>query len=397
LTVPAPDARARALAFLALVTGGVGIGITEFVTMGLLPQIAEGAGVSIPMAGHTISAYALGVVVGSPLIALGAARLPRRAVLVVLMLVFTVGNALTALAPTYELLIVARFLAGLPHGGFFGLAALVAVTLAPPGQGGRAVGTVMLGIPIAMVLGVPLGTLAGQELGWRATYWAVAALGALTAYLVRVWVPWTPGRPEQSFRTELAAFGNLQFWLSLLVGAIGFGGMFAMYSYIAPTVTEVTGLDQRWVPVFLLVHGAVSLLGTWLGGRLSDWSVLRTLVIMGLGSAVSLLAFWQTSRWLVPALLTLAVVGMSGSAWVVALQLRLMAVAGSARTLGAAMNHSSLNLANALGAWVGGLVIAGGWGYRAPSLVGAGLSVAGLLVLGISLLVHRHGRPATMG
>ena len=141
----------------------------------------------------------------------------------------------------------------------------------------------------------------------------------------------------------------------------------------------------------------MSLLGTWLGKRLSDWSVLRTLVIMGLGSAVSLLAFWQTSRWLVPALLTLAVVGMSGSAWVVALQLRLMAVAGSARTLGAAMNHSSLNLANALGAWVGGLVIAGGWGYRAPSLVGAGLSVAGLLVLGISLLVHRHGRPATMG
>src|SRR5690606_4635597 len=158
--------------------------ITEFVTMGLLPQIAEGAGVSIPMAGHTISAYALGVVVGSPLIALGAAKLPRRAVLIVLMLVFTVGNALTALAPTYELLIVARFLAGLPHGGFFGLAALVAVALAPPGQGGRAVGTVMLGIPIAMVLGVPLGTLAGQELGWRATYWAVAALGALTAYLV---------------------------------------------------------------------------------------------------------------------------------------------------------------------------------------------------------------------
>lgn len=395
--MPAPDARTRALAFLALVTGGVGIGITEFVTMGLLPQIAEGTGVSIPMAGHTISAYALGVVLGSPLIALGASRLPRRAVLIVLMLVFTVGNTLTALAPTYELLVVARFLAGLPHGGFFGLAALVAVALAPPGQGGRAVGTVMLGIPIAMVLGVPLGTLAGQELGWRSTYWAVAALGALTAYLVRVWVPHFPGRPEQSFRTELAAFGNLQFWLSMLVGAIGFGGMFAMYSYIAPTVTEVTGLDQRWVPVFLLVHGAVSLLGTWLGGRLSDWSVLRTLVIMGLASAVSLLAFWQTSRWLLPALLTLAVIGVSGSAWVVALQLRLMHVAGSARTLGAAMNHSSLNLANALGAWVGGLVIAGGYGYRAPSLVGAALSLGGLLVLGISLLVHRRDRAATMG
>lgn len=387
-----PRAHDVALVVLALVLGGFGIGVTEFVTMGLLPQIAEGVGVDIPTAGHVISAYAVGVVVGAPLISLGAARLPRRGVLVALMLVFALGNALTALAPGYGTLVAARVLAGLPHGAFFGLAALVAVALAPPGRGGRAVGTVMLGLPVAMVAGVPLGTWAGQALGWQVVYWAVAAVGLLTAVLVRVWVPVFPGDRRQSFRTELRAFCDLQFWLTLLVGAVGFGGMFAMYSYIAPLVEQVTGLDRSWVPVFLLVHGAFSVLGTWLGGRLGDWSVLRTLLLMGLLSAGSLLALWQTSRWPVPALVTLAVVAVSGSAWVIALQLRLMSVAGPARTLGAAMNHSSLNVANALGAYLGGLVIAAGHGLRAPSLVGAALSVGGLAILAVSVLLHRRSR-----
>lgn len=392
---PAPETltpRARALAMAALITGGIGIGITEFVTMGLLPQIAEGIGVTIPQAGHTISAYALGVVVGAPVVALGAARLPRRAVLIVLMAVFALGNALSGVAPTYGTLFASRFLAGLPHGAFFGLASLVAISLAPRGQGGRAVGTVMLGIPIAMVAGVPLGTWAGQELGWRVAYWACAVIGVLTAVLVRLWVPRTAADRAHSWRTEVRAFGNLQFWLTLLVGAVGFGGIFAMYSYIAPTITEVTGAHQRWVPVVLLVYGLFSVVGTWLGGRLGDWSVLRTLVITGVGTAVSLLAFWQTSRWLLPAALTIGLISVGGSAWVIALQLRLMQVAGDARTLGAAMNHSSLNFANALGAWLGGLVIAAGLGFRAPALVGAGLSVGGLLVLGLSLLVHRRTR-----
>ena len=391
LTPPAPGSpRRRSLALTALVLGGVGIGIAEFVTMGLLPQIADGTGVSIPRAGHTISAYALGVVVGSPLIALGAARAPRRAVLIGLLVVFALGNAWAALAPDYPTLVLARFVSGLPHGGFFGLAALVAVALAPRGQGGRAVGTVMLGIPIAMLVGVPLGTWAGQLLGWRVAYWAVAAIGLLAALLVRAWVPHTPSDREHSWRTELGAFGNLQFWLTLLVGAVGFGGMFAMYSYIAPTLTQVTGLHERWVPVYLLVYGLVSGVGTWLGGRLGDWSVLRTLALMGAGSAGSLALFAWAAGSPVPAALAIAGVGLTGSAWVVALQLRLMAVAGPARTLGAAMNHSSLNLANALGAWAGGLVITAGYGLRAPALVGAALSLAGLAVLGVSLVVHRR-------
>ena len=402
MTLPASTASARpehphprhlGLVVIALVLGGVGIGISEFVTMGLLPQIAEDVGVDIPTAGHVISAYAVGVVIGAPLIALGAARLPRRGVLVALMVVFAVGNALTALAPSYGTLLAARVLSGLPHGAYFGLAALVAVALAPPGRRGRAVGTVMLGLPIAMVAGVPLGTWAGQVLGWQVAYWVVAVIGVLTAVLVRLWVPAFPAERTASWRTELRAFSSLQFWLTMLIGAVGFGGMFAMYSYIAPTVEVVTGMGRSWVPVFLLVYGAFSVVGTWLGGRLGDWSVLRTLLLMGLLSAVSLLTFWQTSRWLVPALLTLAVIALAGSSWVIALQLRLMSVAGSARTIGAAMNHSSLNIANALGAYVGGLVIAAGYGLRAPSLVGAALSVGGLVLLGLSLLVHRRDRP----
>lgn len=380
----------RALAFVALILGGVGIGIAEFVTMGVLPQIAEGLEVSIPTAGHAISAYALGVVVGAPLAAVGAARAPRRALLIGFMVLFAVANLAAAMAPTMGTLIVARFVAGLPHAGFFGLAALAAISMSPADRGGRAVGTVMLGIPIALVAGVPLGTWAGQVFGWRVSFWAVAGIGLLAALLVRTWVPRTERDRSGSRRAELRAFADPQFWLTLLIGAVGFGGMFATYSYIAPTITDVTGLDERWVPVFLLIYGVASLAGTYLGGWAADWSVLRTLVLMGLGSAVSLLVFVWTSSWALPAILTLVMIGLTSSAWVVGLQLRLMHVAGPAKTLGAAMNHASLNAANALGAWVGGLVIAAGFGYRAPALVGAALSVGGLLVLGLSLLVAQR-------
>jgi MFS transporter, DHA1 family, inner membrane transport protein len=393
--VPAgADPRVAMFAGFALILGGFGIGVAEFVTMGLLPQIAEGTGVDIPTAGHTISAYAVGVVVGAPVIAAWGARFPRRTVLVGLMAVFALGNLLAALAPGYTTLLAARFLSGLPHGAFLGLAALVAISLAPPGRSGRAVGTVMLGIPIATVVGVPTATWVGQALGWRTAYVGVAVVGVLTAVLVRLWVPETPGDREQSWRRELKAFASLQVWLTMAVGAIGFGGMFAMYSYIAPTVTEVTGLSQGWVPVFLFAFGVGSIAGTVIGGRMADWSVLRSLVLSGSVMALLLLTFSVTSQWTVPALLTLFAVSAVTGTFVIGLQLRLMSVAGPAKTLGAAMNHSSLNAANALGAWLGGLVIAAGYGYTAPSIVGAALAAGGVLVLGVSLLVHvRQTRP----
>lgn len=388
-----PQPRHATLATLALILGGVAIGTTEFVTMGLLPEIAGGVGVTIPAAGHTISAYAAGVVVGAPLLAVLGATWPRKAFLVGLMAAFTVGNVLSALAPTYETLVAARFLAGMPHGAFFGVAALVAVDLAGRGQAGRAVGRVMLGIPIANVVGVPGATWLGQGAGWRTAYWLVAVIGVTTVVLVALSVPHLDPDRSRTARTELAGMRSVQVWLTLGVGAIGFGGMFAMYSYIAPTVTDVTGLPSSAVPVFLLVFGASGFLGNIVAGRMGDWSVIRSVVIGLGGLAVALAVFALVARWAVPALVTLAVASVLASVLVINLQLRLMQVAGSAQTVAAAGNHAALNLANALGAWLGGLVIAAGYGYTAPSWVGAGLALAGLVVLAVSLLLHRRDHP----
>ncbi len=389
----APASRRHiALAILALAMGGFAIGTTEFVTMGLLPDFAEGLEVSIPTAGHVISAYALGVVVGAPVIAIFGARLPRRALLLLLMAAFALGNAASALALSYEALAAARFFAGLPHGAFFGIASLVAAAMVEPGRRGRAVSLVMLGLPVANVFGVPAATWMGQHLGWRSAYWTVAALGVLTVALVASFVPATPADPGATGRRELRAFGSAQVWLTLLVGAIGFGGMFAMYSYIAPTVTDVAGLSKSAVPLYLLAFGVGGVLGTVVGGRLADWSIFRALLGSSVAMGVALALFTVTAYHPVPGALTVFLVAVVGSVLVVNLQLRLMQVAGDAQTLGAAMNHASLNAANALGAWLGGLVIAAGWGYTAPSWVGAALSAAGLVVLLASAALHRRTR-----
>ncbi|HET6625609.1 MAG TPA: MFS transporter [Nocardioidaceae bacterium] len=378
------------LATLALAMGGFAIGTTEFVTMGLLPQMAQGVGVSIPSAGHMISAYALGVVVGAPLIAIFGARLPRRGLLVALMVAFALGNAASALAVSFESLTLARFLSGLPHGAFFGVASLVAASMVAPHRRGRAVSLVMLGLPVANVVGVPAATWMGQHLGWRSAYWAVALLGLLTVALVAAFVPATAADREATGRKELKAFARPQVWLTLLVGAVGFGGMFSMYSYIAPTVTDVTGLSSAMVPLFLLAFGVGGVVGTVLGGHLADWSILRSLVASSVAMGLALALFTVTAYSPFAAVLTVFLIATVGSVLVVNLQMRLMQVAGDAQTLGAAMNHAALNAANALGAWLGGLVIAAGYGYTAPSWVGAGLSAGGLLVLAVSALLHRR-------
>jgi len=393
LSAEGTGARHLALAIAALSCGGFAIGTTEFVTMGLLPGIAHGVRVSIPVAGHLISAYALGVVVGAPLIAVLAARLPRRGLLLGLMGWFVLANAASALAPGYRSLVVARFLAGVPHGAFFGVASLVAASLVAPSRRGRAVSLVMLGLPVANVVGVPAATWMGQQLGWRSAYWAVAALGLLTVVSVAGFVPRSRADGAATGRRELRAFATVQVWLTLLVGAIGFGGMFSMYSYIAPTVTHVTGLSKAAVPLFLLAFGVGGTLGTYLAGRMADWSVLRSLVVGSVGMGGGLALFTVTAEQPVAGVLTVLLVAALGSVMVVNLQLRLMQVAGQAQTLGAAMNHSALNAANALGAWLGGLVIAAGLGYTAPSWVGVGLSLGGLAVLGCSIALQRRTLP----
>ena len=385
-----PEPARLTWALLALALGGFAIGTTEFVTMGLLPQVAAGVHVSIPTAGHLISAYALGVVVGAPVIAVLAARLPRRCLLIGLMTAYAAFNLLSAAAADYHVLLLARFLDGLPHGAYFGVASLVAAELAAPGRRGRAVAGVMLGLSVANVVGVPAATWLGQQVGWRAAYVSTAVIALATVVMVLALVPRRPGNPHATGRRELLFFRNGQALVTLFAGAVGFGGLFAVYSYIAPTVTEVGGLPDSAVPVFTAAFGLGMVAGTWLAGRLAEWSVFGSLLWSGAVSGLVMLAVWAAAPhgWLLlPAVFLVTAIG---SVLVVNLQLRLMTVSGDAQTLGAAMNHASLNVANALGAWLGGLVIAAGHGYRAPALVGAALSVLGIVVLLWSAALHRR-------
>jgi DHA1 family inner membrane transport protein len=396
--IPVAEAPARAsarhftLALLALSMGGFTIGTTEFVTMGLLPEVATGVGVSIPAAGHLISAYALGVVIGAPLLALGGARLPRRSLLLGLMTAYAVFNVLSAMATSYGQLFWARFADGLPHGAFFGVASLVAASMARPDRRGRAVAMVMIGLSVANVIGVPAATWLGQNLGWRAAFWAIAVLALVTVALIVAFVPSCPGDREASGRRELTAFAKPQVWLTLLAGAAGFGGMFAVFTYIAKTVTQVGGLSAGSVPLVLLVFGLGMVVGTWVAGELARWSIMRSLGLSSLGLAAVLLLFAVLVPYGWVVLLPSFLITTLGSILVVNLQLRLMEVAGEAQTLGAALNHASLNIANALGAWLGGLVIAAGFGYVSTALVGAVLSLVGFVVILASVALGRRTR-----
>ncbi len=388
---PALPSRFPRLALLALALGGFTIGTTEFMTMGLLPEVAAGVGVSLPTAGHLISAYALGVVVGAPLIAVLGARAPRRRLLLWLMAAYAAANLLSALSVGVELLLVARFLDGLPHGAYFGVASLVAADLAAPGRAGRAVAQVMLGLSVANVVGVPAATWLGQTLGWRAGFVTATVLAVATVAAVAALVPARPGDPDARWRRELAALREPQVLLALLVGAAGFGGMFAVYTYISPVTTDVAGLASGAVPLVILALGLGMVVGTLVAGRMADWSVPGSLLVGGVGMTLSMLLFYVAAPYgwaIAPAAFLVTTLG---SVLVVNLQLRLMRVAGDAQTLGAAMNHAALNVANALGAWVGGAVISAGFGLRAPALAGVALSVVGLVVLAFALRSEDRG------
>ncbi len=394
---PRDDATARArrrhvrLAMLAMMLGSFGIGTTEFVAMGLLPEIARSMDVSEPHAGKLISAYALGVVVGAPAIAIAASRVPRRALLIGLMVAFTLGNAATVLAPTYGTLMAARIVAGLPHGAFFGVAALVAAGLAAPGARARAVAQIMLGLSIANVVGVPAATALGQHLGWRAAFGLVVLIGAAAALLILRWVPDVPLTAGTSPLAELSGFRNLQIWLVLLTGIVGFGGMFAVYTFISSTVTEEIGLPRAVVPLVLLLYGVGMVIGNFLGGAVADRALVPGLFGLFTLLALVLGLFTVTSTIVVLAVANLVLIAILGSALVPGLQTMLMDVAGNAQTLAATANHSALNIANAMGAALGGAVLAAGLGYTAPAAAGAALAVAGIGVLALAVLLQRRG------
>ena len=376
-------------ALLALAMGGFTIGTTEFATMGLLSDVATDLGVSIPTAGHAITAYAVGVVVGAPLLTVLAARLPRKTLLLALMGFYTVANVLSATAGSIEALVAGRFLAGLPHGAFFGVGAAVGAAVAGPGRRGHAVAMMMTGLTVANVVGVPLSTFVGQQLGWRAAFVLVGALGLVT--LAALWwlVPARAGHEASSARRELAALRNAPLWIGFTGAAVGFGGMFAVYSYVEPTITRVTGLASSTVPVVLAVFGVGMTVGTLLGGRLADRSVMRTVYLGFASTAASLVLFALTGQHPVPAVLALFLLGVTSQVLGLSLQTRLMDLSPAAPSLGAALCHSALNVGNASGAYLGGVVIAAGWGYLAPAWTGLGLTLAGLAII---LLVGR--RPA---
>lgn len=386
------------LALLALALGGFGIGSTEFVAMGLLPEIGRdllpALAASSPddanaQAGWIISAYALGVVVGAPTIAAVAARWPRKRLLLTLLVVFTVGTIASALLPTFELVLAARFLSALPHGAYFGIASLVAASLMGPGKRARGVALVLSGLTIANVIGVPLITWLGQAQGWRTAYLAVAGIFALTFVAVAIAVPWQAGDPGATLARELKAFSRVQVWFALAIGAIGFGGLFAVYSYVAPLATEVTGLPASMVPVVLVAFGLGMTIGNFVGGRLADWSVRRSMYLFFAVLAVALFVLGLTAANPAGLFVGVFLIGGSSAALSPTIQARLMDVARDSQSIAAALNHSALNIGNSLGALLGGLAIAGGLGYVAPIWIGLGLTFAGILLAIASFAIDR--------
>jgi len=372
----------------ALAMGGFAIGTTEFATMGLLPYFSKDLGIDAPTAGHVISAYALGVVVGAPLIAVLTARMARRSLLMLLMGMFALANGLSGLAPDYHWMLLFRFLSGLPHGAYFGIAMLLAASLVRPDQRTQAVGRVILGLTVATTIGVPAANWLGQVVGWRWSFGIVAALSVLTAVLVAIFAPRDKGNPFASPLRELGALAKIHVWLTLLIGAVGFGGLFAVYTYLASTLIEVTGASPDRLPLAFAAFGLGGTLGNIVIPMFADRAIMRTAGLLLLFSAATLALYTLAVHnfWLVS--LDVFCIGL-GASLATVLQTRLMDVAGDAQALAAALNHSAFNTANALGPLLAGMTIAAGYGWQSSGWVGCGLALGGFVIWGIAVLTAR--------
>ncbi|TYC86086.1 MFS transporter [Novosphingobium sp. BW1] len=388
-TLPPSQPVHPALVILALAVGAFAIGTTEFAAMSLLPYFARDLGLTDPQAGHAISMYALGVVVGAPIFSVLGARLSRRTMLIGLMAIFAVGNALSAMASSYSTLLIFRFLAGLPHGAFFGVAALVAASLVPAKKRAQAVAKVFLGLTIATIIGVPAANLLGQIVGWRYGFGIVAFLAMATMALVALYAPRHGADPDATPLRELGAFRRPQVLLTLLTGVIGFGGMFCVYTYLASTMIEVTRTPETLVPVVLAVYGvgmtAGNLFWAWLADRDQDRAAITAFVWVAI--ALALFPLVVENVWLLA--FDVLLIGFGGGLGTI-LQTRLMDVAGDAQALAAAAHHSAFNTANALGPWLGGLAITAGLGLPSTGWIGAVLSLGGLAVYLVTLALYRR-------
>ena len=374
------------LVHFALAVGGFAIGTTEFATMSLLPYFAHDLGISAPIAGHAISAYALGVVLGAPLIAVLAARLARRTLLIGLMLVFALANGLTGLVPSYHAMLLLRFLSGLPHGAYFGVAMLVAASLVPEEKRAHASARVLMGLTVATIIGVPSANWLGQAIGWRWGFGIVAALSLLTATLVALFAPHQPPEEGASPLTELAALENRDVLLTLAIGAIGFGGLFSVYTYLADTLLAVTHVQESVTPLVFAVFGAGMMSGLVIVPRFAHGRLMRTAGWLLVWFAVTLAVYPLATGNLWTVMASVFAIGLGGALGPI-LQTRLMDVAGKAQTLAAALNHSAFNAANALGPLLGGIAIAHGYGLPSTGLVGSALALGGLAIWAVAVKI----------
>lgn len=388
------------LALIALAVGAFGIGTTEFVMMGLLPQIATEFGVSVPTAGLLVTGYALGVVVGAPLMTVLGTRVSRKRMLMLLMGLFVAGNLLSAVAPTFGVMLAGRIVASLAHGAFFGIGAVVAADLVAPQKKAGAIALMFTGLTVANVVGVPLGTLIGQDFGWRTTFFLVAALGVVGLAGIARLVPEIPRPQGVRLRHEIAAFRNVQVLLAMAMTVLGFGGVFAAVTYIAPMMTGVAGFADGSVTWLLVLFGLGMVGGNLLGGRYADRRLMPMLYTTLGGLALVLALFSLTAHNKVAAAVTITLIGALGFATVPPLQKRVLDHASGAPTLASAVNIGAFNLGNALAAWLGGIVISAGLGYTAPNWVGAAMAASALAIAVFSGLLERrraHGAAASAG
>ncbi|AZH82181.1 MFS transporter [Plantibacter sp. PA-3-X8] len=382
------------LGLIALALGGFGIGLTEFVIMGLLPEVAADFGVSEAAAGWLISGYALAVVVGALALTAAVTRLPKKPVLLALMVLFIVGNLVSALAGDYQIMLAGRILAALSHGAFFGIGSVLAAAMVPAHKQAGAIAVMFTGLTAANVLGVPFGTLLGQHFGWRSTFWAITVIGVVAFVGILALVP-KPKRDDApaSLLAELRAFRSGQVWLSIAVTVLGYGGMFGAFTYIAYTLTEVSGFASTTVPWLLILFGVGLLVGNIVGGKAADRNIDRTLIVVIAVLTVILVAFAATAQSPVATVIALVLMGGFGFATVPALQMRVMRYASAAPTLASGANIAAFNLGNALGAWLGGVTITAGLGYTSPIWAGAAITLLGLIVIiGASTAAKRSRR-----
>ncbi|SER36878.1 MFS transporter [Pedobacter rhizosphaerae] len=364
--------------FLPLTLGGLGIGITEFVMMGLLPDIAKDLSISIPKAGYLISAYALGVVIGAPLLIMIAGKYPPKKILLALMVMFTVFNAFSAFAPTFTTLFIARLLSGLPHGAFFGVGSVVASRIAEKGKAAQAVSLMFMGLTIANIVGVPLGTFIGHNFSWRISFAVVVFVGLVTLLSLKLWLPALEAAKNRDLKSELGFFKKREAWIIIFMISIGTGGLFTWYSYIAPLMTEVAGFSANNVTYILMLAGVGMMVGNFIGGILADkFSPAKASAALLIVMVITLTIVHFVSDNQVLALIMTFITGAVAFSLAAPIQMLMIQSAKGSEMLAASASQASFNIGNALGAFFGGLPLAYGFDYTSPAYVGAAMALVG--------------------